>query len=71
MGYQQGFYRISTRESRWYPILGYLQKGISLAAVRKMINPELGRPVSYNSYKYFVQHDEELVEAWRAQTQTM
>lgn len=32
-------------------ILKYLQKGIDLANVRKLINPELERPISYNSYK--------------------
>lgn len=46
-------------------ILKYLQKGIDLASVRKLINPELERPISYNSYKYFVEHDPELVMAWR------
>lgn len=46
-------------------ILRYLQKGIDLANVRKLINPELEQPISYNSYKYFVVHDPELVMAWR------
>ena len=46
-------------------ILGYLQRGIDLANVRKLINPELEQPISYNSYKYFVVHDSELVAAWR------
>lgn len=46
-------------------ILKYLQKGIDLATVRKLINPELERPISYNSYKYFVEHDPDLVAAWR------
>jgi DNA invertase Pin-like site-specific DNA recombinase len=46
-------------------ILKYLQKGIDLASVRKLINPELDRPISYNSYKYFVEHDPDLVAAWR------
>jgi len=46
-------------------ILTYLQKGIDLANVRKLINPELEQPISYNSYKYFVVHDPELVMAWR------
>ena len=46
-------------------ILRYLQKGIDLANVRKLINPELEQPISYNSYKYFVEHDPELVMAWR------
>ena len=46
-------------------ILNYLQKGIDLANVRKLINPELEQPISYNSYKYFVEHDPDLVAAWR------
>ena len=46
-------------------ILKYLQKGIDLANIRKLINPELEQPISYNSYKYFVEHDPELVIAWR------
>ena len=46
-------------------ILRYLQKGVDLATVRKLINPELEQPISYNSYKYFVIHDPELVTAWR------
>jgi DNA invertase Pin-like site-specific DNA recombinase len=46
-------------------IFKYLQKGIDLANVRKLINPELERPISYNSYKYFVEHDPDLVAAWR------
>jgi DNA invertase Pin-like site-specific DNA recombinase len=46
-------------------ILKYLRKGIDLASVRKLINPELDRPISYNSYKYFVEHDPDLVAAWR------
>ncbi len=50
-------------------ILGYLQKGVDLANVRKLVNPELAQPISYNSYKYFVQHDEALADAWLAQRQ--
>jgi DNA invertase Pin-like site-specific DNA recombinase len=46
-------------------ILKYLQKGIDLASVRKLINPELEQPISYNSYKYFVKYDSELLAAWR------
>lgn len=50
-------------------ILMYLERGVDLANVRKLINPELERPISYNSYKYFVQHDAALAEAWQAQRQ--
>jgi DNA invertase Pin-like site-specific DNA recombinase len=46
-------------------ILKYLQKGIDLASVRKLINPEIEQPISYNSYKYFVKYDSELLAAWR------
>jgi DNA invertase Pin-like site-specific DNA recombinase len=46
-------------------ILKYLQKGLDLASVRKLINPELERPISYNAYKYFVEYDPDLVAAWR------
>jgi DNA invertase Pin-like site-specific DNA recombinase len=45
--------------------LAYSQKGIDLASVRKLVNPELDQPISYNSYKYFVEHDPELAAAWR------
>jgi DNA invertase Pin-like site-specific DNA recombinase len=48
-------------------ILMYLERGVDLANVRKLINPELERPISYNSYKYFVQHDPVLADAWQSQ----
>ena len=48
-------------------ILKYLRKGIDLASVRKLINPELEQPISYTSYKYFVVNDPELADAWQAQ----
>lgn len=48
-------------------ILRYLQQGVDLANVRRIVNPELERPVSYSAYKYFVQHDAELAEAWSIQ----
>jgi DNA invertase Pin-like site-specific DNA recombinase len=48
-------------------ILTFLQRGVDLANVRKAVNPDLARPLSYNSYKYFVQHDPELEAAWQAQ----
>ena len=46
-------------------ILNYLKKGIDLASVRKLVNPELDQPLSYNSYKYFVKQDSELLAAWQ------
>jgi DNA invertase Pin-like site-specific DNA recombinase len=48
-------------------ILTFLQRGVDLANVRKAVNPDLERPISYNSYKYFVMHDPELAAAWQSQ----
>ena len=43
-------------------ILQYLQFHLQLSAIRKLINPFLQKPVSYNSFKYFVEHDAELYQ---------
>jgi DNA invertase Pin-like site-specific DNA recombinase len=48
-------------------ILEYLEMGVNLAAVMKLINPRLEKPLTYNSYRYFVQHEEALLKAWDAQ----
>jgi DNA invertase Pin-like site-specific DNA recombinase len=44
-----------------------LQKGLPLASVRKLVNYQLAQPLTYNSFKYFVQHDAELAKLWQAQ----
>jgi DNA invertase Pin-like site-specific DNA recombinase len=44
-----------------------LRKKLPLASVRKLINPQLAQPLTYNSFRYFVQHDEELVKLWQVQ----
>jgi DNA invertase Pin-like site-specific DNA recombinase len=41
-------------------IEAYLQIGLSVAAIRKLINKHLPAPLTYNSYKYFVQQDDRL-----------
>jgi DNA invertase Pin-like site-specific DNA recombinase len=43
----------------------YLKFGLNLAAIRKLINPQLEQPLTYNSFKYFVQHDEALNPLWQ------
>ena len=43
----------------------FLEKGVDLANIRKLINPDLTRPISYTSYRYFVQNDRELVHLWK------
>lgn len=37
-------------------IEAYRQLGLSLSAIMKLINPHLVQPVTYNTFKYFVQH---------------
>lgn len=46
-------------------ILDYLKMGLNLAAIMKIINPQLEKPITYNSYRYYVQHNEVLREAWQ------
>jgi DNA invertase Pin-like site-specific DNA recombinase len=43
----------------------YLQLGLSLSRIRTIINPQLDRPLSYPSYRYFVRQDAELLELWQ------
>jgi hypothetical protein len=45
----------------------YLQLGLSLSRIRTVINPQLERPISYPSYRYFVRQDAALLELWQAQ----
>ena len=45
----------------------YLQMDLNLASIMKIVNNQLERPISYNTLKYFVQHDEELLPLWEAQ----
>ncbi len=50
-------------------IESYLRMGLNLASIRKVINNQLEEPITYNGFKYFVQHDEELLTLWREQKQ--
>lgn len=50
-------------------IENYLRMGLNLASIRKIVNTQLETPISYNSFKYFVQHDAQLVGLWDAQKQ--
>ncbi len=47
----------SHRES----IKAYLQAGLSIRAIMKLINQHLEKPLTYNSYRYYIQQDEELL----------
>lgn len=48
-------------------ILEYLGMGLNLAAIMKVINNQLETPVTYNSYRYHVQHNQQLLAAWKQQ----
>lgn len=38
----------------------YLELGISVASIMKIINPQLEKPVSYHTYHYYIKSDEVL-----------
>ena len=45
-------------------IARYLKLGLDLAAILKIINPQLGKPTSYQALKYYVTHEPELAPLW-------
>jgi DNA invertase Pin-like site-specific DNA recombinase len=47
-------------------ILGYLRQGLNIASIMKLINPQLEEPVTYNTYRYYVQTEDDLCQAWQA-----
>ena len=40
----------------------YLELKLSITSIMKIINPQLPRPVSYHTYRYYIQHDKELAQ---------
>lgn len=44
-------------------ILQLLNLGVNLTAIRKIVNQKMTKSLSYSSYKYFIDHDEELLHA--------
>ena len=44
-------------------IMELLNLGVNLTAIRKIVNQKLKKVLSYSSYKYFIEHDEELLHA--------
>ncbi|GAB5426350.1 MAG: recombinase family protein [Crocinitomicaceae bacterium] len=41
-------------------IKAYLKIGLSITAICKLVNEQLDKPLTYNSYKYFIKQDNEL-----------
>lgn len=46
-------------------IRAYLQADLSITAIRKLLNRHLDQPLTYNTYKYFIQTDNELYSMLR------
>ena len=44
----------------------YLELGVSIGNIAKIINDLLEQPITYNAFKYFIQHDEELAAITKA-----
>jgi len=38
----------------------YLELGVPVASIAKIVNEHLEKPLTYNAYKYFIHHDEDL-----------
>ncbi len=49
-------------------IADLLAKKISIASIRKLINPQMEEELSYSSFKFFITHDEELTKVKQKQT---
>ena len=47
-----------------YEILTYLQQGLNIDSIMKLINPKLKKPATYNTFRYYVRHENELRRAW-------
>jgi len=46
-------------------IRSYLQMGLNMTSIMKIINNQRERQISYNTFKYFVQHEDELLKLWQ------
>ena len=38
----------------------YLELGVNVGNIAKIINDLLERPITYNAFKYFIRHEEDL-----------
>lgn len=47
-------------------IKNYLRMGLNLASIVRIINNQREEPISYNAFKYFVQHDDDLSKLWQS-----
>jgi DNA invertase Pin-like site-specific DNA recombinase len=49
-------------------IASYLKMGLNLAAIHKIVNHQLPKPISYQALKYFVEQDQELATLRQAKS---
>ena len=40
----------------------YLELKLSITSIMKIINPQLSQPLSYHTYRYYIQHDDDLLQ---------
>lgn len=40
----------------------YLELKLSITSIMKIINPQLSKPLSYHTYRYYIQHDDDLLQ---------
>lgn len=40
----------------------YLELKLSITSIMKIINPQLPQPLSYHTYRYYIQHDNDLLQ---------
>ena len=40
----------------------YLELNLSITSIMKIINPQLPKPLSYHTYRYYIQHDDDLLQ---------
>lgn len=50
-------------------IKNYLRMGLNLASIVRVINNQREKPISYNAFKYFVQHNDDLLKLWNSRSQ--
>lgn len=49
-------------------IAKYLKLGLDLAAILKIINPQLGKPTTYQTLKYYVANETDLAVVWQTKS---
>ncbi len=43
----------------------YLELHLPISSIEKIVNNQLESPITYNSFKYFIKHDDVLLKAYQ------